>query len=57
MRPLVSVPLADPRDRSLEVLQLEGGKWRELDTFEEQGLVRAPPFDAIELDLGALFRW
>jgi Uma2 family endonuclease len=48
----------DPRDGSLEVWQLDAGRWREIETFEGgEGLVRAQPFDAIEIDLAALFRW
>jgi hypothetical protein len=43
----------DPRDRTLEVYRLDNGRWIELDTFEGNAVVRAEPFDAIELDLSA----
>ncbi len=45
--------LVDPRDRTLEVYRLDNGRWIELDTFEGNAVVRAEPFDAIELDLSA----
>jgi len=47
--------LVDPIDKRLEVYTLddEGGRWREVRVH--QGSVRAPPFDAIELDLEALW--
>lgn len=47
----------DPRDRTLEVWSQKEGRWHEVDTFEGDSSVRAPPFDAIEIDLGALWRW
>jgi Uma2 family endonuclease len=49
--------LCDPRSHTLEVYRLEGGRWVELDTFEGSGKVRAEPFEAIELDLGRVWRW
>jgi Uma2 family endonuclease len=47
--------LLDPLRQTLEVLSLESGKWTELDTHEGTMIVRVPPFDAIELELGALW--
>jgi Uma2 family endonuclease len=47
----------DPRDRTLEVNYLVGGRWLEVDTFEGQEAVRAEPFEAIALTLGDLWRW
>lgn len=47
--------LADPRAETLEVYRLEGAHWLEVATFEGDGVVRAEPFDAIELELGALW--
>lgn len=47
--------LVDPRARTLEVLQLEGKTYRLLETFGSNEMVRVPPFDAIELELGALW--
>jgi Uma2 family endonuclease len=47
--------LLDPLRRTLEVLSLESGKWTALDTHEGRGSVRAEPFDAVELELAALW--
>jgi Uma2 family endonuclease len=48
--------LVDPLRQALEVLALESGKWRLLASHEGRVSVRAVPFDAIELPLGALWR-
>ena len=48
--------IVDPRIQTLEVFRLEGGRWVEVDTWEGEALVRAEPFDAIELELAALWR-
>lgn len=48
--------LLDPRDRTLEVYRLVEGKWLEVDTYEGDAIVRAEPFDAIELDLSVLWK-
>jgi Uma2 family endonuclease len=45
----------DPLQRTLEVLRLEVGKWTVLDTWRDDATVRARPFDAIELELAALW--
>jgi Uma2 family endonuclease len=47
----------DPRDRTLEVHRIVEGRWLEVDTFEGDEVVRAEPFEAIELILGDLWRW
>ncbi len=47
--------LLDPVERALEVYRLADGRWLELDTYEGEVLVRAEPFDAIELSLAALW--
>jgi Uma2 family endonuclease len=47
--------LLDPPKQTLEVLSLESGKWASLATHEGRGNVRAVPFDAIALELGALW--
>jgi Uma2 family endonuclease len=47
--------LVDPLRQSLEVLALEAGKWAHLAMHEGRSSVRAPPFEAIELELGALW--
>lgn len=46
--------LVDPGPRTLEVFRLDGPGWRLLRTFTED-VVRAEPFDAIELELAALW--
>lgn len=45
----------DPDAKTLEVLALDGANCRVLDVFSGEKLVRAVPFDAIELELGALW--
>lgn len=47
--------LLSPLLRTLEVYRLERGLWVLLDTHEDDAKVRAEPFDAIELDLGAIW--
>jgi Uma2 family endonuclease len=47
--------LADPLARTLEILRLEGGRWTILSTHADHAVVRADPFDAIELDLSLLW--
>jgi Uma2 family endonuclease len=48
--------LVDPEARTLEVLRLDGGSYRLVVTHAGEAPVRAEPFDAIELDLGALWQ-
>ena len=45
----------DPDARLLEILELDGNSYRLLEVFSGDQLVRARPFDAIELELGALW--
>jgi len=47
--------LLDPLRRTLEVLSLESGTWSLLDRHEGRVTVRAAPFDAIEIQLDALW--
>lgn len=47
--------LVDPIARTLEVLRLEDGRWSILGTHADDARVRAEPFDAIELELAALW--
>jgi len=47
--------LIDPLARTLEVLKLEGGLWTILATHAGDEVVRAEPFEAIELELAALW--
>lgn len=45
----------DPEARTLAVSRLHEGKWLELGVYGPEGLVRAEPFDAIEIDLAAFW--
>ena len=47
--------LVDPLQKTLEVLRREGPSWLLVTTFAGDAMVRAEPFDAIELDLAALW--
>ncbi len=47
--------LINPLTRILEVYRLDGQRWTLLDTFEGDDVVRAEPFDAIELSLAVLW--
>ena len=47
--------LVDPLARSLEVLRLEGGRWNLLATYRGNEVVRAEPFQAVEVDLLGLW--
>ncbi len=51
--------LIDPKLQMLEVLQLDSGtnpsSWRIIQTFAGESVVRARPFEAIELRLGRLW--
>lgn len=47
--------LIDPLARSLDVFRLENGRWVLLATHAADARVRAEPFDAVELELGALW--
>jgi Uma2 family endonuclease len=47
--------LLDPIEQTLEVLRLREGAWTILDVLTGKATVRAEPFDAIELELGALW--
>jgi Uma2 family endonuclease len=47
--------LVDPLAHTLEVMSLETGRWTQLGRYKGEAKVRAAPFDAIELELGALW--
>ena len=47
--------LVDPMKHTLEVMWLEAGRWTLLGRYDGDVGVRAAPFDAIELELGALW--
>jgi Uma2 family endonuclease len=47
--------LVDPRARTLEVYAATSGRWHLVARHEGEGLVRAEPFEALEVDLGDLW--
>ncbi len=47
--------LVDPRERTLEVFALDHRRWVRLAAYANDALVRVPPFEAIELELGLLW--
>jgi Uma2 family endonuclease len=47
--------LVDPLARTLEVYRREGERWLLLATWRDEARVRAEPFEAIELELAALW--
>jgi len=47
--------LVDPIARTLEVLRLDGGRWTILSTSSGLSILRAEPFEAIDLDLSLLW--
>ena len=47
--------LIDPDARLLEALVREGDRWIESGRFGDGDLVRIPPFEAVELEVGRLF--
>jgi Uma2 family endonuclease len=48
--------LIDPVARTLEIFRLDGDSYRWIVTHADDETCRAEPFDAIELELGALWR-
>lgn len=47
--------IVDPEARTLAALRLAGQQWLELGVWDDTATVRIPPFDAIEIEVGALF--
>jgi Uma2 family endonuclease len=47
--------LIDPIVRTLEAYRLEGSRWTLLGTWTDEARVRVEPFDALELELAALW--
>jgi len=47
--------LINPLAQTLEVYRLENGSFVLVDTYEADAVIRAEPFDAIELDLSILW--
>jgi Uma2 family endonuclease len=52
---IAHVWFVDPLAKTLEVLRLEGKAYSIIGTWNEDARVRAEPFDAIALELGALW--
>lgn len=52
---IAHVWLVNPADQTLEVLRLDGESYRLIATHGGSALVRAEPFAAVELELGALW--
>jgi Uma2 family endonuclease len=48
--------LVEPETKTLETFALDGPDWKHLETWHDDAVVRAVPFDAIELELAALWR-
>jgi len=48
--------LVDPAATTLEIYRLDGEGWRLVQTHEGEAAIRPEPFDAVELDLGGLWR-
>lgn len=46
--------LVDPLQRMLEELRRQNAEWLIIGVYEGNALVRAEPFDALQLDLGIL---
>lgn len=47
--------LIDPASKTLETYRLDGERWLLLATHRDDAVVRAEPFDALELELAALW--
>lgn len=47
--------LVEPKERTLETFVLENGRWALHGTHSDDDRIRAPPFDAIELELAPLW--
>ena len=47
--------LVGPIAKTLDVFRLENERWSLLRSFAEDDLIRAEPFDVIEIELGILW--
>ena len=47
--------LVDPQSRVLEAYVLTDGRWLRLGAWGRDAVVRVPPFDEVELNVGRLF--
>lgn len=45
----------DPETRVLEALERQGERWVDAGRFSDDDVVRIPPFEAVELEVGRLF--
>ena len=45
----------DPIEKTIEVFRLEGQNYLLIASFEDEAVARLEPFEAIELELGALW--
>ena len=43
--------LVDPLDRTVEVLRLEASQWTAVATYREDEIIKAEPFEVVEIDL------
>lgn len=48
--------LVDPQRRELEAYALKQGQWWQIAAASEDQVIAVPPFEALQLDLGALWR-
>lgn len=48
--------LVDPLAQTLEVLKLDGATYRLIATYRDDAVVRAEPFDAVAIELAALWQ-
>src|SRR5262249_39252990 len=47
--------IVDPEARTLEAFVLTAGKWVDAGSYDESGLARIEPFEAVEIPVGRLF--
>jgi Uma2 family endonuclease len=47
--------LVDPQARTVEALELEAERWLRIGAWGDGDRARIPPFEAVEIDVGALF--
>jgi Uma2 family endonuclease len=47
--------VVDPEGRTLEALELSGGRWVELGAYDDTATASIPPFSEIALEVGRLF--
>lgn len=47
--------LVDPNARRLDAFEFQEGSWTRIESHGGDGLIRVPPFDAIEIDLASIW--